>query len=75
MKEIKRYLETRIGTYAFFFEDLESGYSFGYNENVQMTSAGCMKLPIAMSVIKYVEKGKASFLDKIKIEEEDKGYV
>lgn len=74
MKEIKRYLETRIGTYAFFFEDLESGYSFGYNENVQMTSAGCMKLPIAMSVIKYVEKGKASFLDKIKIEEEDKVY-
>jgi beta-lactamase class A len=74
MKEIKRYLETRIGTYAFFFEDLESGYSFGYNENVQMTSAGCMKLPIAMSVIKYVEKGKATFLDKIKIEEEDKVY-
>ncbi len=74
MKEIKRYLETRIGTYAFFFEDLESGYSFGYNENVQMTSAGCMKLPIAVSVIKYVEKGKADFLDKIKIEEEDKVY-
>ena len=69
MKEVKKYLETRIGTYAFFFEDLESGYSYGYNENVQMTSAGCMKLPIAVSVIKYVEKGNATFLDKIKIEE------
>ena len=74
MKEIKRYLESRIGTYAFFFEDLESGFSFGYNENVQMTSAGCMKLPIAVSVIKYVENEKGSFLDKIKIEEEDKVY-
>eukprot|EP00831_Metopus_contortus_P003625 TRINITY_DN1133_c0_g1_i5.p1 TRINITY_DN1133_c0_g1~~TRINITY_DN1133_c0_g1_i5.p1 ORF type:complete len:599 (+),score=81.24 TRINITY_DN1133_c0_g1_i5:118-1914(+) len=74
MKEIKKYLETRIGTYGFFFEDLESGYSFGYNENVQMISAGCMKLPISMSVIKYVEKEKASFLDKIKIHEEDKVY-
>jgi beta-lactamase class A len=74
MKEIKRYLESRIGTYAFFFEDLESGFSYGYNENVQMTSAGCMKLPIAISVIKYVEDEKASFLDKIKIEEEDKVY-
>eukprot|EP00825_Cyclidium_porcatum_P032553 TRINITY_DN34811_c0_g1_i3.p1 TRINITY_DN34811_c0_g1~~TRINITY_DN34811_c0_g1_i3.p1 ORF type:complete len:257 (+),score=54.01 TRINITY_DN34811_c0_g1_i3:616-1386(+) len=74
MKEIKRYLESRIGTYSFFFEDLESGFSFGYNENVQMTAAGCMKLPISVSVIKYVEDGKGSFLDKIKIEEEDKVY-
>lgn len=74
MKEIKRYLESRIGTYSFFFEDLESGFSYGYNENVQMTAAGCMKLPVAVSVIKYVEDGKASFLDKITIQEEDKVY-
>ncbi|EHI98235.1 MULTISPECIES: serine hydrolase [unclassified Clostridium] len=74
MKEIKRYLESRIGTYSFFFEDLGSGFTYGYNENVQMTSAGCMKLPIAVSVIRYVEDGNASFLDKIKIEEEDKVY-
>ncbi len=74
MKEIKRYLESRIGTYSFFFEDLESGFSYGYNENVQMTSAGCMKLPIAVSVIKYVENGFVSFLDRIKIEEADKVY-
>lgn len=74
MKEIKKYLESRIGTYSFFFEDLESGFTYGYNENVQMTSAGCMKLPIAVSVIRYVEDGNASFLDKIKIEEEDKVY-
>jgi beta-lactamase class A len=74
MKEVKRYLESRIGTYAFFFEDLESGFSYGYNENVQMTGAGCMKLPISVSVLKYVEEGKIDFLDKIKIEEADKVY-
>lgn len=74
MKEIKKYLETRIGTYAFFFEDLESGFCYGYNENVQMTSAGCMKLPIAVSAIKHVEDGKGSFLDRITINEEDKVY-
>ncbi|MFT8347600.1 serine hydrolase [Clostridium saccharoperbutylacetonicum] len=74
MKEVKRYLESRIGTYAFFFEDLESGFSYGYNENVQMTGAGCMKLPISVSVLKYVEDGKIDFLDKIKIEEADKVY-
>ncbi|MBE6062411.1 MAG: serine hydrolase [Clostridium butyricum] len=74
MKEIKKYLESRIGTYSFFFEDLESGFTYGYNENVQMTSAGCMKLPIAISVIKYVQDGNCSFLDRIKIEESDKIY-
>ena len=33
MKEIKKYLETRIGKYSFFFEDLESGFTYGYNEH------------------------------------------
>lgn len=74
MKEIKKYLESRIGTYSFFFEDLESGFVYGYNENVQMVSAGCMKLPIAVSLIKDVERGNTSFMDKIKIEGSDKVY-
>lgn len=74
MKEIKKYLESRIGTYGFFFEDLESGYVYGYNEDVQMVAAGCMKLPIAISLIKDVEKGNISFMDKIRIEGADKVY-
>ena len=61
MKEIKKYLETRIGTYAFFFEDLQSGFCYGYNENVQMTSAGCMKLPIAVSTYLIDETSYSSF--------------
>ena len=52
MNCIKKYLETRVGNYSFYFEDLRSGYSYGYNENVSMTAAGCMKLPIAISLIK-----------------------
>lgn len=74
MKEIKKYLESRIGTYGFFFEDLKSGYIYGYNENVQMTAAGCMKLPIAVSLIKAEEDNKIDFLDKIKIDSKDKVY-
>ena len=74
MKEIKKYLESRIGTYGFFFEDLKSGYIYGYNENVQMTAAGCMKLPIAVSLIKAEENKKIDFLDKIKIDSKDKVY-
>lgn len=74
MKEIKRYLESRIGTYGFFFEDLGSGFVYGYNENVQMTAAGCMKLPIAVSLIKAVEQGKVDFMDKLNIDSKDKVY-
>lgn len=74
MKEIKKYLESRVGKYSFFFEDLKSGYVYGYNENVSMTAAGCMKLPIAVSLIKEVENKKVDFMDKIKIQASDKVY-
>ena len=74
MKEIKKYLESRIGKYSFFFEDLKSGYVYGYNENVSMTAAGCMKLPIAISLIKAVENKKVDFMDRVKIQTSDKVY-
>ena len=67
MNCIKKYLETREGRYSFYFEDLRSGYSYGYNENVSMTAAGCMKLPIAISLIKAKEDKKVNFMDKIKV--------
>ena len=74
MKEIKKYLESRIGKSSFFFEDLKSGYVYGYNENVPMIAAGCMKLPIAVSLIKAVEDKKVDFMDKVKIQSGDKVY-
>ncbi|WP_297518837.1 serine hydrolase [uncultured Clostridium sp.] len=72
MQEIEDYLESRMGTYSFFFEDLRSGYVFGYNENVKMVAAGCMKLPIAIALIKEEEEERVSFLDKVRIEKKDK---
>ena len=74
MNCIKKYLETRVGNYSFYFEDLRSGYSYGYNENVSMTAAGCMKLPIAISLIKAVEDKRANFMDKIKVLNDEKVY-
>lgn len=74
MKEIKKYLESRVGTYGFFFEDLKSGFIYGYNENVQMVAAGCMKLPIAVSLIKAVENKEIDFMDKVKIHGKDKVF-
>ena len=72
MKEIKRYLEDRLGKYSFYFEDLKSGYIFGYNEHVKMTSAGCMKLPVAMVVMKEIETGKISLDQMVMVTEKDK---
>jgi len=72
MKEVRRYLEDRLGKYSFYFEDLKSGFIYGYNEHVKMTSAGCMKLPVAMAVIKDVEEGKLSLDDLVLLESRDR---
>ena len=51
MKDIKKYLdEERDGKYSFYFEDLDGGYTYGYNQTVPQTSAGCMKLMLAVAL-------------------------
>ena len=72
MKPIKRYLDTREGNYSFYFEEINSGYLYGVNENKEMLSAGCIKLPLAMVLLKEVEYGKIELQSKIKIEAADK---
>lgn len=74
MKEIKKYLESRLGNYSFYFEDLQSGFVYGHNENVKMVAAGCIKLVVAVSLIKAVENKKIDLLKKIEINSEDKVY-
>jgi len=72
MKEVRRYLEDRLGSYSFYFEDLKSGFIYGYNEHVKMTSAGCMKLPVAMAVMKDVEEGKVSLQEEVLLVSRDR---
>lgn len=72
MKEIKRYLESKVGNYSFYFEDLKSGYTYGFNEEVEMPAAGCIKLPIAMALMKEVEQKNISLRDIVSIGDEDK---
>lgn len=72
MKEIKRYLESREGRYSFYFEDLKSGYTYGFNEHVKMPAAGCIKVPIAIALMIEVERGKISLQDSVSINDEDK---
>ncbi|MGH4139532.1 serine hydrolase [Clostridium sp.] len=72
MKVIKKYLETREGNYSFYFEEINSGYLYGVNENKGMVSAGCIKLPLAIALLKEVENGKIELQSKIKIEAGDR---
>lgn len=73
MKDIKKYLdEERDGKYSFYFEDLDGGYTYGYNQTVPQTSAGCMKLMLAVVFLKKVEEGKFSMDELVPINDEDK---
>jgi beta-lactamase class A len=74
MKEIKRFMDERLGKYSFYFEDLNSGYVYAYNENVVMTAAGCIKLPIAMALLKEVERNNINLNENIEIHMDDKAY-
>lgn len=74
MREVEKFLKTRVGKYSFFFEDLNSGYSYGYNENDKLISAGCMKLPIAVALMKCEEEGDIDYLEKVMVSARDKVY-
>ncbi len=74
MKDIKKFLDSRIGDYSFYFEDLSSGYVYAMNENVRMPAAGSMKLPIAIALFKEVQPGKIDINMKVKVKAEDMVY-
>lgn len=71
MNEVKKYLYTRLGEYSFYFEDIDSGYTYSLNEKNAMPSASCIKVPIAIALLKEYENGKVNLDDKIKISKED----
>jgi beta-lactamase class A len=72
MKEIKKYLDTRIGEYSFYFEDIDSGYTYSLNDKAIIPAASCIKLPIAMYLLKEVEANKVTLSEKVFIKEEEK---
>jgi beta-lactamase class A len=71
MKELKRYLDTKVGEYSFYFEDIDSGYTYTLNENAPMPSASCIKVQIAMALLKEVESNKASLDQKHFVSKQD----
>jgi beta-lactamase class A len=74
MKEIKKFLDSRIGEYGFYFEDLSSGYVYAMNENVRMPAAGSMKFPIAIALLKEVQQEKVDINMEVTVKSEDMVY-
>jgi beta-lactamase class A len=71
MKELKRYLDSRIGEYSFYFEDIDSGYTYSLNEKVIMPSASCIKVPIAMIALKEVQDHNLSLNKSYLVKKEE----
>ena len=67
-EKIKIGFQTRTrslsGTYAFFVTDLESGFSFGKNENEVMTAASLIKLPVIALIFIESEEERISLDEK-----------
>lgn len=70
MKEIKKYLESRLGEYGFYFEDLDCGYVYGFNENLVTDAGACIHIPLALALLKEVEQGNVKLNETIFISEE-----
>lgn len=71
MKEIKKYLETRIGEYSFHFEHINSGFTYSINEKDIMPSASCIKVPIAIALMKCVENKLLSLEEKVLVRKDE----
>lgn len=68
-KAIRAYIEEEKNTVGVYFEYLPSGISVGANDREEVKLASLAKVPLAMSVLKKVEKGHISLEDTITLKE------
>ena len=60
------------GHVGFYFRNLATGQTFGYQENEAFLAASVIKLPVFMCIEKWCSEGKASMDEKIRVKNEDK---
>jgi beta-lactamase class A len=63
-KNLYLLLESANGQYSLYFEDLNTGVSFGINEKEEFVPLSLLKIPTLVATLKEVELGRVS-LDKI----------
>jgi beta-lactamase class A len=73
VREHQLYDSTKTDNIRFgmYFEYLPSGISIGINEKTSYVAASLLKVPIIMSVYKFIESGKIKEDDLLTIKEED----
>lgn len=65
-------LKEQTGHVGFYFQNLVTGQTFGYQEKEQFLAASVIKLPVFMCIEKWCQEGKASMEEKIRVKNEDK---
>jgi len=63
--QVRQYLAGDGATYGIYFVDLESGQSFGINEDLPIPQASTVKVPIVLYVNHLVAEGKANWADRV----------
>lgn len=64
-RKISKFIALKESYFGIYFRDLTSGQEFGINENVPLTAASTVKLPLVLYINTLVSKGKLSWDDKI----------
>lgn len=72
LEKVFERLKNQDGHVGFYYENLVTGETAGFNEDQSFLAASVIKLPILMCVAKWVSEGKADFSEKIRVREEDK---
>lgn len=69
-KALKDYVSDQDGRVGVYFEYLPSGSSIGANDTEEVKLASLSKVPLAMSILKKIEKGELSLETKITLKKE-----
>jgi beta-lactamase class A len=71
VKEISEITKDKKGFYSVYYKNLETGKSFGIDENQINTGASVNKVPIIASLYLLAKEGKINLDDRITIQESD----
>lgn len=65
-------LKAQQGHVGFYYKNMVTGQTFGYNQDKQFLAASVIKLPVFMCICKWAAEGKVSMDEIIKVKQEDK---
>lgn len=72
IKNIETQLSAQRGHVGFYYRNLVTGDTAGYNQDEKFLAASVIKLPIFMCIEKWCSEGKASMDEKIQVKNSDK---